>query len=67
MYVPYHSVCWYDFGENIETAQLIESFLISHGVGLWNGAESGGKFFGKQTFLEGNNYASVDLWRYNKT
>lgn len=61
------SVCWYDFGENVETAQLIESFLISHGVGLWNGAESGGEHFGKQAFLEGNNYASIDLWRGKKT
>lgn len=61
------SVCWYDFGKNIEAAQLVESFLISHGVDLWNGAESGGEYFGEQAFLEGRNYASIDLWRSTKT
>jgi len=61
------SVCWYDFGENVETAQLIESFLISHGIGLWNGADSGGNLFGKQVFLEGDNSASIDLWKGKKS
>jgi hypothetical protein len=57
------SVCWYDFGDRAEElAPLVESFLISHGVGLWNGAETGGQFFGTQVYLEGGNNASVDLW-----
>lgn len=60
------SVCWYDFGEHTEAAQIVESFLISHGVGLWNGAESGGGHFGEQIFLEGSNYATTDLWQVKK-
>ena len=57
------SVCWYDFGDNIQEAEIVESLMISHGVGLWNGAESGGKHFGQQFFIEGRNNASSDLWK----
>ena len=59
----WNSVCWYDFGENTDVAEIVESLMISHGVGLWNGAETGGKHFGEPYFLEGTNYASVDLWK----
>jgi hypothetical protein len=57
------SVCWYDFGNNIQEAEIVESLMISHCVGLWNGAESGGKHFGQQIFLEGQNNASSVLWK----
>jgi hypothetical protein len=57
------SVCWYDFGENVDVTEIVESLMISHGVGLWNGVEPGEKHFGEQCFLEGRNYVSVDLWK----
>jgi hypothetical protein len=57
------SVCWYDFGDDSQAAEIVESLMISHGVGFWNGSQPGWKHFGKQCFLEGNNYASVDLWK----
>ncbi len=44
------SVCWYDFSENLRQAEIVESLMISHAVGLWNGSETGGKHFGKQFF-----------------
>ena len=59
----WNSVCWYDFGENVREAEIVESLMISHGVGLWNGAEADGDLFGEQFFLEGTNNASVVLWK----
>ena len=48
-------------------AEIVESLMISHCSGLWNGAETGEKHFGKQCFIEGENYASVDLWKGTRT
>lgn len=56
------SVCWYDFGDNTGAAEVVESLMIAHGTGLWNGSEPGGKFFGDQVFLE-KNYSSIELWK----
>lgn len=56
------SVCWYAFEDN-DVARMVESLLISHLPGIWNGAESGRELYGRECFIgKAKNYASVELW-----